>query len=111
MIDLTLLKNILIVSVASSIISTALTQRLKEGTKCKNHICLKCLIISMVIGVLFSLTFTNLSIIETNIKDKYVSMNIRYLVHPKKKRNVINEINNQLLKLNEEGKISLYIEK
>mgnify|MGYP001083110279 FL=1 len=46
-------------------------------------------------------------IIYTNIKDKYVSMNIRYLVHPKKKRNVINEINNQLLKLNEEGKISL----
>lgn len=50
-------------------------------------------------------------IIYTNINDKYVSMNIRYLVHPKKKRNVINEINNQLLKLNEEGKISLYIEK
>lgn len=50
-------------------------------------------------------------IIYTNIKDKYVSMDIRYLVHPKKKRNVINEINNQLLKLNEEGKISLYIEK
>lgn len=50
-------------------------------------------------------------IIYTNIKDKYVSMNIRYLVHPKKKRNVINEINNQLFKLNEEGKISLYIEK
>lgn len=50
-------------------------------------------------------------IIYTNIKDKYVSMNIRYLVHPKKKRNVINEINNQLLKLNEVGKISLYIEK
>lgn len=50
-------------------------------------------------------------IIYTNIKDKYVSMNIRYLIHPKKKRNVINEINNQLLKLNEEGKISLYIEK
>lgn len=50
-------------------------------------------------------------IIYTNIKDKYVSMNIRYLVHPKKKRNVINEINNQLLKLNEEGIISLYIEK
>ena len=50
-------------------------------------------------------------IIYTNIKDKYVSMNIRYLVHPKKKRNVINEINNQLLKLNEEGKNSLYIEK
>lgn len=50
-------------------------------------------------------------IIYTDIKDKYVSMNIRYLVHPKKKRNVINEINNQLLKLNEERKISLYIEK
>lgn len=50
-------------------------------------------------------------IIYTDIKDKYVSMNIRYLVHPKKKRNVINEINNQLLKLNKEGKIRLYIEK
>lgn len=50
-------------------------------------------------------------IIYTDIKDKYVSMNIRYLVHPKKKRNVINEINNQLLKLNEERKISLYMEK
>lgn len=50
-------------------------------------------------------------IIYTDIKDKYVSMNIRYLVHPKKKRNVINEINNQLLKLNEERKISLYVEK
>ena len=50
-------------------------------------------------------------IVYTDITDKYVSMNIRYLVHPKKKRIVVNDINNQLLKLNNDGVIDLYIEK
>lgn len=50
-------------------------------------------------------------IVYIDIKEKYVSMYIRYLVHPKKKRNVINDINNQLLKLNNDGVINLYIEK
>lgn len=50
-------------------------------------------------------------IVYTDIMDKYVSMHVRYLVHPKKKRNVVNDINNQLLKLNNDGIINLYIEK
>ena len=50
-------------------------------------------------------------IVYTDIMDKYVSMHVRYLVHPKKKRNVVNDINNQLLKLNNDGVINLYIEK
>lgn len=62
MLNITLLKNILIISIASSIISTSLIQRLKEGTKCKNHMCLKSLIISLITGVLFTLSFTDLTI-------------------------------------------------
>lgn len=50
-------------------------------------------------------------IVYTDITDKYVSMHIRYLVHPKMKRIVVNDINNQLLKLNNDGVIDLYIEK
>ena len=50
-------------------------------------------------------------IVYTDITDKYVSMHIRYLVHPKKKRLGVNDINNQLLKLNNDGVIDLYIEK
>lgn len=50
-------------------------------------------------------------IVYTDITDKYVSTHIRYLVHPKKKRIVVNDINNQLLKLNNDGVIDLYIEK
>lgn len=50
-------------------------------------------------------------IVYIDIMDKYVSMHVRYLVHPKKKRNVVNDINNQLLKLNNDGVIDLYIEK
>ena len=50
-------------------------------------------------------------IVYTDITDKYVSMHIRYLVRPKKKRIVVNDINNQLLKLNNDGVIDLYIEK
>lgn len=49
-------------------------------------------------------------IIYVDIKDRYISMNIRYLVHPKKKRNVESEINSKILKLNSEGIIELYIE-
>ena len=62
MLNITLLKNILIVSIASSIISTSLIQRLKEGTKCKSHMCIKSLIISMMTGILFTLSFTDLNI-------------------------------------------------
>ena len=65
MLNITLLKNILIISIASSIISTSLIQRIKEGTKCKKHMCTKCFLISMIIGILFSLSFTDLKFYET----------------------------------------------
>ncbi len=60
MLNLTLIKNILIIAMASSIISTSLTQKLKEGTKSKKFMLLKNFIISMVIGVLFSLSFSDI---------------------------------------------------
>ena len=64
MLNITLLKNVLLVAVASSIISTALTQELKESLKCRNKgkLPLKCFLISMVIGTLFSISFSNLNI-------------------------------------------------
>lgn len=65
MLDITLLKNILIVSIASSIISTSLVQLIKEATNSKKYIFLINLFISMTTGVLFTLTFTDLNIINS----------------------------------------------
>lgn len=46
-------------------------------------------------------------IIYIKIVDNHIVLNIRYLVHPKKARNVENEILNQILQANQEGKIEL----
>lgn len=46
-------------------------------------------------------------IIYTKIIDNHVTLNVRYLVHPKKARNVESEIWNQILIANSEGKITL----
>ncbi len=43
MLDFTLIRNILIIALSSSIISTSLIQRLKEGTKSKKFMLLKSL--------------------------------------------------------------------
>ncbi len=63
MLNLVLIKNVLIIAIASSIISTSLIQRLKEGTKSKKFMLLKSFIISMIIGITFSLTFSDINII------------------------------------------------
>ena len=65
MLDVTLLKNVLIVAISSSIISTSLVQLIKEATLSKKFILIISFIISMIIGVLFSLTFTDLNIIDS----------------------------------------------
>lgn len=65
MLNITLIRNILIVSIASSIISTSLIQRIKEGTKKRKFILLKSFIISFIIGILFSLTFSNISLLNS----------------------------------------------
>lgn len=64
MLNMTLLKNVLIIAMASSIISTALTQQLKESLKCKEKgkLPIKCFLISMIIGTMFSLTFSDINI-------------------------------------------------
>lgn len=64
MLNIDLLKNILIIAMASSIISTSLTQQIKETIKCKEKckLPITCFIISMIIGTLFSLTFSDINI-------------------------------------------------
>lgn len=62
-----LLKNVLIVAVGSSIITTTLVQKIKEGYKFKNskNIIMSSFGVSMVVGTLFSLTFTDLNIVNS----------------------------------------------
>lgn len=47
-------------------------------------------------------------IIYTTITDKYVSLKVRFLVHPKKLRNIQSEIWNEVLRLYKIGKFELY---
>ena len=65
MIDTTLLKNVLTVAVASSIISTALIQVIKEAMNSTKYIFIISFLISMTLGILFSLSFTDLDIINS----------------------------------------------
>jgi hypothetical protein len=62
-----LLKQVLLISIGSSIISTTLIQKIKEGYKFKNSkkIILISFGVSMVIGTLFSLSFTDLNMINS----------------------------------------------
>ena len=65
MLNLTLIRNILIIAMSSSIISTSLIQRIKEGTKSKKYMLLKSFIISMLVGITFTLTFSDTNIINS----------------------------------------------
>ena len=61
MLKFTLIRNILIIALSSSIISTSLIQRIKEGTRSKKYMLLKSFIVSMIIGIAFSLTFSDIT--------------------------------------------------
>ena len=50
-------------------------------------------------------------IIYMGISDSYVSLYIRFLIHPKKKRNIESEIWSEIFKCFGNGEISLYVEK
>ena len=65
--NIDLLKQVLVIAIGSSIISTALVQKIKEGFKFKNSkkIILTSFGVSMIIGTLFSLSFTDLTIINS----------------------------------------------
>lgn len=61
--DIELLKQILIVGISASIFSTAIIQKVKEQLKSKKWLFFISLIISIGIGIFFTLTFTKLNLI------------------------------------------------
>lgn len=65
--NIDLLKQVLVIAIGSSIITTALVQKIKEGFGFKNSkkIILVSFGVSMVIGTLFSLSFTDLKIVNS----------------------------------------------
>lgn len=63
--DLELLKQILIVGISASIFSTALIQKVKEQLKSKKWLFLISLVISVGIGIFFTLTFTELDLVNS----------------------------------------------
>ena len=63
--NLEIIKQILIVSIAASILSTATIQKIKEQLKSKKWLFFTSLISSITIGITFALSFTELSIINS----------------------------------------------
>ncbi len=63
--ELELIKQILIVSIAASIVSTATIQKIKEQLKSKKCLFFVSLILSIGIGIAFALSFTELSLINS----------------------------------------------
>lgn len=60
-----LLKEILITAIAASIFSTSIIQKIKEHLLKKNTLFFTSLVISLITGILFSISFTNLNIINS----------------------------------------------
>lgn len=63
--NLEIIKQILIVSIGASIISTATIQKIKEQLKSKKWLFFVSLISSIGIGIVFALSFTELSLINS----------------------------------------------
>lgn len=63
--NLEIIKQILIVSIAASIVSTATIQKIKEQLKSKKWLFFASLISSITIGITFALSFTELSLINS----------------------------------------------
>ena len=61
--NLELLKQVLIVGISASIFSTAIIQKIKEQLKSKKWLFFISLVISIGIGIFFTLTFAELDII------------------------------------------------
>lgn len=67
MLDLDLLKNILIIAIASGVVTTALVQKIKESINFKksNYLVIVSFVTSVLLGTLFSLTFSDISLINS----------------------------------------------
>lgn len=63
--DLELIKQILVIGIGASIFSTAIIQKIKEQLKSKRWLFYISLIVSVGIGIFFSFSFTELSIINS----------------------------------------------
>ena len=64
MLNFDLIKTILAVSIAGSIITTATIQKIKETLNTKKYLGLISLVISMIVGTLFALCFSDLSLVN-----------------------------------------------
>lgn len=65
MLDFDLIKNVLIIGIASGIVTSAVVQKIKEGMRSKKYLILINFVVSMVVGPLFALTFSSASIIDS----------------------------------------------
>ena len=64
MLDFNLIKLVLISAIASSIITTATIQKVKENLKSKKYLWIISFAISMIVGTLFSYCFSGLSLVN-----------------------------------------------
>lgn len=62
---LDLIKQILIIAIASSIVSTATIQKVKEILTNKTILYIASFVVSLVIGILFSLSFSDLDLTDS----------------------------------------------
>lgn len=62
MLNVNLLKDVAIISVASGCVCTLLIQKVKENLKSKKWLFLLTIFINMVVGTLFALSFSNISL-------------------------------------------------
>lgn len=67
MLDFDLIKNLLMIALASGIIITSLVQKIKEmiNFKKSNWIILASFIVSLILGTLFALSFSDISFINS----------------------------------------------
>lgn len=66
MIELELIKNLLTIAMASSVITTASVQKIKEAVTFKksSRLVIVSFVVSMIFGTLFAVTFANVEIAE-----------------------------------------------
>ncbi len=65
MLKLTILQQMLVVSIALSTITCALVQKTKRYLKCSSCLCLYSFAVNLVLGVLFCITFTSITFPES----------------------------------------------
>ena len=65
LLEFELIKNVLIVGIASGIITTGLIQKIKQNLKTKKYIVLISFIVNMTIGTLFALSFSTVGLFNS----------------------------------------------